>query len=952
MKHFTIKPLVLAMAVSAVPAVAQAQDSDILEEVIVTGSFRDSLANALNQKRTAVGSQDSIMSEDIGKLPDMNLADSLQRVPGVAITREAGEGRQVSLRGLGPEFNRVTINGMESASATDGLGGSNRNTGRAFDFNVFASELFNRIDVHKTQESRNERGLAGGIDLHTSKPFDFDGFNTFFSAQGLYNDLNEELTPRVAVMASNTFADDTMGLLVSLAYSERDVRVDGHTTVRWQENDALNGGDGFFPRIPRASTRSTSQERLGITTSFQFRPNDDFELTADLLVAKLDSARDSYEFQAAMQTATGSIQPQHLVLDTNTGGEPEIVAASLENVRVMSEAVREEAKNDFYQLTVKSDWALSDNWTMSALVGTGQSDFSKPVENTMGMATDGRFAYSYVNGLDPRDTAQTSATRNMDIPHLWFDANPADASSWDTTNSDHYGMSLFRLRSAEIENKNNTAKVDFNYSLDYTSSLSFGLAYRKFEMNTVDARSSGAQESYFNGPDGSVDGLTQNMPFTNFGSGLGAPAEFPRSSSWLSPDYNAFMAEFGGGQAPVLNDAGTAVIYDPANPLVDGARSFGVTEEITSGYIQIDWESEFLGRTLRGNSGLRIAHTETTSSVFNTLVFAEDAGAYDDTVIDALTNATALPTGERPNPLNYFVNQEGSYTDVLPSLNLALDITDDLVGRFSFSRALTRAPLSNLSTAVNISVFNGTVATGNPSLEPYRADQVDLGLEWYFANDAVLGGTVFWKDLTTDISRESTSRPLTAQEITNYNLQAFIDDGRFAPEDEFVFNTPTNSRGDDLLGAELVYQQPFTNLPGILSNTGIAANYTFIDAKQEYTFGGQTISAGRTGISKHSFNVVTYYEVDDWGTRLSYNWRDEYLLATGNRNGLDSEGRKAAAYLDMSAFYHVNDSLTVSFEALNMLDTFESDWVGVDNNLPVNYMHSGRQFMVGIRGSF
>jgi TonB-dependent receptor len=155
-----------------------------------------------------------------------------------------------------------------------------------------------------------------------------------------------------------------------------------------------------------------------------------------------------------------------------------------------------------------------------------------------------------------------------------------------------------------------------------------------------------------------------------------------------------------------------------------------------------------------------------------------------------------------------------------------------------------------------------------------------------------------------------------------------------------------------LLGLELVYQQPFTNLPGLLSNTGIAANYTYVDAKQEFTFGGQRFNETRPNISKHSYNVTAYYEVDTWGARLSYNWRDEYFLSTGNANGLNSQGRKAAGYLDMSAYYDVADNITVSFEAINLLDTFEKDWVGLDNKLPVNYLHSGRQFILGVLCSF
>ena len=202
--------LLLGLGVMPGLAMAQAESDGMIEEVLVSGSYRGSLASALEQKRNAPNAKETIMAEDIGKMPDLNLAESLQRVPSVTITREGGEGRQVSVRGLGPDFSRTTLNGMEvpaSGGGLDSSGGVNR--GRAVDFNIFASELFNRIDIHKTPiASVEEGGLGGTIELHTAKPLDNPGFHAIVGAQATVDNVADELDPRFTALISNTILDD------------------------------------------------------------------------------------------------------------------------------------------------------------------------------------------------------------------------------------------------------------------------------------------------------------------------------------------------------------------------------------------------------------------------------------------------------------------------------------------------------------------------------------------------------------------------------------------------------------------------------------------------------------------------------------------------------------------------------------------------------------------------
>ncbi len=201
-------------------------------------------------KRDAVNTRDSIVVEDIGKMPDLNLAEAIQRVPGVAIVREGGEGRQMSLRGLGPEFTRVTLNGMEVPASTGGLdssGGVNR--GRSFDFNVFSAELFNRIDINKSAiASIEEGGVAGTVEMYTARPLDNPGFRGSVTLQGGYNDLSDTVDPRVTATVSTTNKAETVGFLFSGAYTERTSWQDGFGTVRW-DSPRLTGPSPATKRI-------------------------------------------------------------------------------------------------------------------------------------------------------------------------------------------------------------------------------------------------------------------------------------------------------------------------------------------------------------------------------------------------------------------------------------------------------------------------------------------------------------------------------------------------------------------------------------------------------------------------------------------------------------------------------------------------------------------------------
>jgi iron complex outermembrane receptor protein len=323
------------------PASGAAHSSADDETIVVTG-YRASLNAALNIKRDENSSVDAIVAEDIAQFPDLNLSESIQRIPGVAITRSQGEGRNISVRGLGPQFTRVRLDGMEAMSAegsTDAEGGTNRS--RSFDFNLFASDLFNNITVRKTASADIEEGSLGAtVDLTTARPFDYHGFTFASSYQNGYNDLSANNSPRIAALISDTFMHNQLGALFSIAYSDTDGLEEGASTVRWQNDgtrpslvpaagclsangcatnsrfqtvlgvnsganyDAVN--EAFHPRIPRYDIYGESSQRLGATLTLQYRPTNTTDITLDVLYAHQHSTRSESFLEAPVFSTTGA----------------------------------------------------------------------------------------------------------------------------------------------------------------------------------------------------------------------------------------------------------------------------------------------------------------------------------------------------------------------------------------------------------------------------------------------------------------------------------------------------------------------------------------------------------------------------------------------------------------------------------------------------------------------
>ncbi len=394
-----------------------ASDPTTLDTIEVTG-FRGSLDRALDIKRAEVGTVDAIVAQDVADFPDLNLAESLQRIPGVAIDRDAGEGRTITVRGLGPQFTRVRINGMEALATgggTDSSGGVNR--GRGFDFNTFASELFSEMLVRKTSSADIEEGSLGAtVDLRTARPFDYDGFTFAAGGQMGYNDLSSDSSPRASALISNTWADDTFGALLSVAYTDRTLVEEGHSTVRWDSGTSNGGFDPsspfseallpttFHPRIPRYGVMEHEQERLGATGSLQFRPNDRAEFALDVLYSTFDANRTEDYFEAVSFSRSGTGKPETIVRDGVVDENGNLVYGVFDNVDIRSESRTDVQETEFLQWGLSGEFEFTDSLKASGLIGSTRSTYDNPVQTTVIMD-------KFNAQVTPGTTAATTACR-------------------------------------------------------------------------------------------------------------------------------------------------------------------------------------------------------------------------------------------------------------------------------------------------------------------------------------------------------------------------------------------------------------------------------------------------------------------------------------------------------------------------------------------------------------
>jgi TonB-dependent receptor len=915
--------------------------SDQLEEVIVTG-FRGSLEVALEAKRESVNFTDSISAEDVGKLPDNNLAEALQRVPGVQITRTNGEGQQLSLRGMGPSFARVLLDGMPVSAASEGsVDQQARN--REFDFDLLPSEIFSKLEVSKTpRASIVEGGLSGTVNLQTPRPFDYADFTASYQLQGAYQDTSEEVDPRASFLLSNTW-NDTFGALIAVSMSERTFRTDGWSSQGWTSGrvpgnppdagysagfdwnlplvfaNAANQAPGFvnesgltnaelanaqLPRLGRPEVQVGTRDRMGGTIALQWRPSDVLSFNLDVLYSELESDFDRYTNNMLVRntnsttntpTGFGYLTPSNFVLDDNRT----LASGTIQGAKFWSENRLFQQESDFLHVGLGSDWQISENINLELKASKAESDFR----------------WRMTTYLFTSDPGNVNITVGGGIPRIEPQVDLANSANW------IFDTVRVQPREREEENENFAFNLTFG---DEERNIRVGALHNTFFRERLSYSSSigvtqgAALTPYgYTGPNDlstfDITNFTRVVP-VDFGEHFD---ESPGYNRWLVADLGAFA----GMMDPGALDAA-------AN--LDFQNSGSFEEENVSAYVEANAAFDLGGHTLRANLGLR--YVETSQEMIGFIRVPSTPPAAGN-----FFGLRAEDFGRN--------TIEGEYDEILPSLNLAYDITDSLIARFAASRAMTRPNPGDIQPFTSISTA-GVVSQGNPNLDPYLSDQLDGGLEWYFTEGAVVGGNLFYKEITGFVQRTLVNQPfrnagIPLDTITDPTILALLPNGL---ETILLFNTPVNLADTTYLkGIELLYQQ---RLDMLLQGLGLTINYTRLDS-------GDAVI---TGLADYNYNAVAYYENDRFAVRLSYNFRDDYIECERNCGSTSPESsfRRDAGYLDLSSsvnFEALGQELTLSFEALNLTDEEEYSYYGYENR--TNTLNRpGRQYILGIRGSF
>jgi TonB-dependent receptor len=952
------------MLLPAYSTFAAEQQSQEIEEVVVTG-FRGSLNTALAEKRSETAAIDVIAAEDIGKFPDSNLAESMQRIPGVALTRgDGGEGRNISVRGLGAQFTRVRINGMEGAAQTgssDIYGAGNN--GRSFDFNVFPSEIFSQLAVRKTPSADVEEGSLGAtVDLKAPSAFDYDREQTFsVTGRGIYNEVAKDVDPRVSLLASKKFFDDTFGVLATFSYQERNLREVGYSAV-----DILHmGTNGNNIGTAAAPINLPFCTPVGWTLTGQSPANGVRGATAALCSTNNPRTSDMAAFMAvynrtnpAIRDAAGNLVPgggaysPRLPRYVNSEQDTERAGGSLS----LQWRPTEDTTVSLDGLMSRYQQERRDNYILGLSLGRNISNNGQPLTSIRAAEFDdkGSLVYGLFDGMDVRSEGLVDQfvskfeQLTLDVEHRFNDEFSVNfyagrsINTWD-------GPLRFQTFMDAIDTD--------NFSVDFRGGRTTPLIGFGFDVSNP------ANFQYAPTPDGNQTVLggfslqgkpSQNITAINtfelsgtwqlndmWGAKLGAQyRENHFSSHGANPLRNATVTRalpagttladittqikglddlFGSG-APASWAAIDLHKWDevfdidsiPVCYAECGAAQAKLFEDIKSGYAMIKFDSgDGWAIPIRGDFGVRYVKTDQFASG---------------------NIPTSAPSTSIYTAFGQYNEVDTDYSDTLPSFNVVFELTDNLLARLSGSKVMSRAELGNLTPTAGVTATTRTGNVNNPFLKPIRAKTADLALEWYFSEGSLLSVAYFYKDIESYIQRITSQVPYRELGLPD----SLLDGTPASPTDIFTVGRLENTPGGPLKGYEVNAQVQFSFLPGFWSHFGVLANYTHAEAQIEYILTStngvptSTTTADLVGLSPHSARSTLFFENDRFSIRATGSYRDKFFRALPASPGSDVRGDLSSTFVDAQASWFVNDYLTIMLEAQNL--TGERNTLYIDND--------------------
>lgn len=874
---------------TAAPGTDQGQsaggaDSTAADAIVVTG-VRASLGSAQSIKRNSPQIVDSIVAEDIGKLPDRNIAEALQRIPGIQIQRNYGEGSTVAIRGLTQV--RTEINGRDSFTA---------NGGNALSLEDVPSELLAGIDVYKNPAAdMTEDQIGGLINFRTRKPFDFNGFKASASVTDSYFDLTKKNRPSFNVLLSDRWdtAIGQIGVLLDVAYQKTAFRQDTISTEPFYTLDqsvksdgtptnpqdvataALLGRTGQTTTLPHGTGIGEvigDRRRLGIDAAIQWKPSETLDFTAEMFRTDYKFRFQDYSFFA--YTGGSAINPLPGAPFT-FADNGDFKSGTFQNVGINSNtslATRH---------SITTDWSLNGKWRPTdRLTVTGDFQY---VRSTTGEQRSIVALSSVAPTLFQDISGGAGSIPTINIGPAGYIADP-----------NNYGLAFYLDHIDHSIGKDYAARLDAEYKFDspILDNLRVGFRYADRKNSTLD---SGYRFVGIFGPNGGIpSGSYETVDLGNFFRGdanlFGNVIAFPGS---ITKDYDKTHQVLG-----IADEVG----YIPSSLNEESQKTY-------TGFGMLQFSAKDLPLPVDGNIGVRVVRTEVAAD-----------GFYQQFPYDSAAQASG-PAIFTP------INFKRNYTSVLPSLNVRLHITDNLQARFAASKAIARPSFSQLNPSLSISepapnaLPPYTASGGNPFLKQLKANQLDASLEWYFAKSGSLTGALFYKRVKDFIQTAVTDRDVVFPDGKTYTYE--------------VTSYQNGSKGT-IKGFEVAYQQFFDFLPGAFKGLGVQANFTYVDSKAPppSAVAGSASSGASVPLellSKYSYNLVGLYERGKISARVAYNWRSKYVVTTaGNGTGTLPIYDKAYGQLDASVTYNVTPHVSLTIDGVNITDTQRATYFGLD----------------------
>ena len=838
----------------------QEQPGEDSGEIVVTG-IRAALEAAAEVKRDSLQIMDVITAEDVGKLPDANVAEALQRVTGVQISRVFGEGQSVSIRGL--QQVRVEVDGRTLLGFSARLSPpENDQLGRSSGLDSVPSSLFGRLEVRKTPlASQAEGGLGGTVNLVTPKPFDFRRPTASVRVQGTYSETSNELEPAITGFATTTFADRRIGILIAGEYQQRTSTVQSFERNNFLNRNYTAGGVTSVAQTPvllQYENFVVDRSRIGVNGAVQFRVTPEFVLTADALYSRLTTGR--YQDFFSFRLPTGTNPVTNAVIENGA-----VVAGTTLGTITTAGQIRNEPTESYL-------YGLNGRYERDGLTLSADGYYSKgTIDQTIQIIT-----------LQANNTVSGNFDfRNQTIPSLVL--NPA----FDPTNYANYRPAGNGVRSNRLLGvlEEYTGRFDVSYETGGGVTLSAGMRYTDLHATSNAYRSQVTPTRTEIEPYLAVVGQGSFLPDIR--------GTFPRSFLSTAPTYDYVFTRAQGAQPnPDPNDRSTL--------LPNLQRDYDFDERTIAGYLMVSGEGTIGDMPFRANAGVRLANTRLSV----------------DTFLNVGTTST-------------LVTDENSYTNILPSANVTLNVTENFLVRVSGSQTLQRASIADLAPSSFFNAANLSVTGGNAGLKPPISTQADLSVEYYTGRSSLISGAVFYKVVDDFIANFVTAG-------TDLELDPF---GR-----ELTFSRPENLASARIKGFEVGIQQFFDLLPSPLDGFGIIANYTYSDSQDNAGF-------PLVGVSKHSYNLIGLYEKGPVSARVAYNYRDEAVFEF-------SEGRPSLvgsrSQLDAQLGFDISDNISLSLQAQNLMPRRSAtvEYSNFNRTALNSYALSERRFTLGLRARF